>query len=93
MTIKEQETFATREVFERVHQALIPDGLDGSPIFPEDWERWSNRLITGLDGCAIALIGRWLLWNVGERLDNIEFIETDPIEALEFVARTIRLKW
>ena len=87
MNIEERQVYLKKEVFERIHQALIPDGIDGSPIFPADWERRSKRLISGLD--AIVEIPAWqvaLMERASERLDSIDFAETDPVEALVFIA-------
>jgi hypothetical protein len=87
LSIEQRKVYLEKEVFERIHQALIPNGIDGFPIFPQDWERRSNRLLTGLD--AIAGLPQWqvaLMDRVSERIDFIDFIDTEPLEALAFIA-------
>lgn len=86
LSLEERERAVRQEVFERIHRAMIPEGFDGRPIFPDDWRRRQQRESTvALDEQAVPEWQERLMDRMAQRL-SVEFADVDPIEVVEFVA-------
>lgn len=87
LDIEQRKAAHTAEVFDRIHRALIPEGFDGQPQFPADWNERGQRQASGLDG--VVAIPEWqeaLLDRLSQRL-SVDFADVDPLEAMEFIAQ------
>lgn len=76
-----------QQVMERLHEALIPSGYDGQPIYPPNWlQRHEGRTEIGQEAVAYEPWQEQILDRLAGRI-TVDF-ETLPIEeALAFVAR------
>lgn len=86
LSLEQRERHYRQEVFERVNRALIPTGLDGRPIYPEDWRRREART-----GALLEMeeeVPEWqlrLLDRLSDRL-TIDVEDVDPAELLDMLA-------
>ncbi|TVR11921.1 MAG: hypothetical protein EA401_10105 [Planctomycetota bacterium] len=86
LSLAERERAVRQELHERIHRAMIPEGFDGRPLFPDDWRRRQERTSTvAMDAQEVPEWQERLLDRMAQRL-SVEFSDVDPIEVVEFVA-------
>ncbi|MBA3847865.1 MAG: hypothetical protein H0X45_14650, partial [Planctomycetes bacterium] len=84
-SLKEQDQHLRQEVVERIHRALIPEGFDGRPIFPHDWNtRTADRGVASIE-TALPEWHRRIQQRLAQRL-TFRFEDTSFAEALDYLA-------